>query len=102
MACKILSYFTERKGFFMKNVYRQILKTEVRKAMAASKENLGYTQAKMAETLSIDPRSYAYLASGKTMCGSLTLALFLLYCCPDYVAFLEQLRRDFRQAKDRQ
>ena len=86
----------------MKDVYRQILGTEVRRAMAESKKNLGYTQAKMAELLSINPRSYAYLTRGEILCSALTLVLFLLYCCADYTSFLEGLRSAFQQARDEQ
>ena len=56
----------------------------------------------MAELLSINPRSYAYLTRGEILCSALTLVLFLLYCCADYTSFLEGLRSAFQQARDEQ
>lgn len=37
-------------------------------------------------------RTYVDLDHGKTCCSGLTLALFLIYTCPDPMKFLEELR----------
>ena len=86
----------------MKKIYREILKEAMRDALRENKEAYHRTQAEMAERLSISVRFYAYLMSGKTMCSALTLVLFLLDCCPDHDAFLEQLRTALEHARDEQ
>ena len=86
----------------MKKIYREILKEAVRDALHENKEAYHRTQAEMADRLSISVRSYAYLMSGKTMCSALTLVLFLLDCCPDQDAFLEQLRTALERGGDEQ
>ena len=53
------------------------------------------TQAQMAVLLAMDVRSFADLDHGKSGCSGLTLACFLLYCCDDPLAFLNNLRADF-------
>lgn len=57
------------------------------------KRNL--TQAKMAQMLIMDNRSYVDLDQGKSGCSALTFALFLIYCCDDPQKFLAELKAAF-------
>ena len=50
------------------------------------------TLDKMADRLEMSTRSYADLKSGNNGCSGLTLALFLIYVCPDASEFLRKLR----------
>ncbi len=61
---------------------------------------LKLTQAEMSEILVMDPRSYADICSGKTMCGTLTFVLFLIYCCNDPVAFLKKVKIKLEEVKN--
>lgn len=47
----------------------------------------------MATLLIMDDRSYADLDHGNSCCSALTLVLYLIYCCDDPMAFLENLRK---------
>ena len=76
----------------MRNVLLDILKSYSHKAILQARSQLSLTQAQMADRLSMDTRSYVYLEHGETCCSALTLALFLIYCCPNPVKFLKELR----------
>ena len=76
----------------MRNVLLGILKSYSHKAILQARSQLSLTQAQMADRLSMDTRSYVYLEHGETCCSALTVALFLIYCCPDPVKFLKELR----------
>ncbi len=56
---------------------------------------LGLTQAKMAETLAMSQRSYAYIENGQSNCSALTTILLLLQC-PTRENFFSELERRFR------
>ena len=59
-----------------------------------------YTQAQMATVLFMDDRSYVELDHGHSCCSALTLALYLIYCCNDPIAFLDSLRKVFEADED--
>lgn len=61
---------------------------------------LGWTQARMAEALMMDVRSYCDLEHGKSGCSALTLALFLIQVCADPSLFLHELTIAFRIHQD--
>lgn len=42
----------------------------------------------MAELLAMDARSLREIEHGSASCGALSLALYLLFCCDDPIAFL--------------
>ena len=50
------------------------------------------TQAKFAELLMLDTRSYAAIEKGEYGCCALTLVMYLLYCCDDIDGFFDELR----------
>lgn len=79
----------------MRKTYHEILKTHFHKKLLRSRDQLGLTQAEMAEILAMDDRSYNDLDHGKTCCGSVTLALYLARVCDDPQEFLEELRHEF-------
>ena len=60
-----------------------------------ARRSLGWTQAKMAETLEVSERAYFKLDHGQTKCSALTLARFLIYVCSDPVEFLSELKETF-------
>ena len=60
------------------------------------------TQVQMAERLCMDERSYIDLEHGKNGCSVVTLALYLIYECPDVDTFLRELRLIFEAAKTAQ
>ena len=62
--------------------------------LVETRASLSLTQAKMAQRLAMDERSYTDLDHGKSLCSATTLVLFLLYCCADPMEFLNQLRAE--------
>ena len=82
----------------MRRIYRNVLKHHFHVHLVQIRTAYGLTQSEMAEKLSMDDRSYIDLDHGKTCCGAVTLALFLVYVCDDVQEFLEELRRAFKTA----
>lgn len=74
------------------------MKKHFHDSLLQTRDDLHLTQAKMARRLLIEERSYAALESGKSCCGALTLALFLIYCCDDPDAFLDGLRKAMEES----
>lgn len=84
----------------VREYYLDILKKIFHKTLLKTRAENGLTQAKMAEILAMDERSYVYLEHGKTCCGALTLSLFLIYCCSDAGGFLDELRKAYEKGFD--
>ena len=84
----------------MRETYLNVLKRFFYEHLIHSRYELRLTQAQMGRLLAMEERSYAYLESGKTSCGGLTLARFLIYCCEDPAAFLAELRKAFEKEAD--
>ncbi len=82
----------------MRKHLNAILKQHFYTQLMLTRSMLGYTQAKMADQLFMDDRSYIDLDHGKSCCSALTLALFLIYCCEDSAAFLHELRKAFDES----
>ena len=76
----------------MKQVYKSRIKTYIRSQFIQARDELNLTQAKMARKLLMEDRSYAAIESGESCCGTLTLVLFLVFCCKDQTACLNGLR----------
>ncbi|MGI5825682.1 MAG: hypothetical protein ACOX7J_08985 [Bacillota bacterium] len=53
----------------------------------------------MADILVMDTRSYIELDHGNNMCGTLTLVLFMLYCCQDPMILLNEIQDMFEDAE---
>ena len=76
----------------MRNHYNLILKTFFQKNLIASRNDLCISQEEMAHRLSMSSRSYVDLEHGESGCSALTLALNLVYLCPDSLKFLNELK----------
>lgn len=81
----------------MRKVYLRVLRKFFYTRLVETRALQGLTQAEMAELLVMDSRSFIDLDHGKTCCSALTLALFLIYCCPDPIAFLADLRQELEK-----
>ena len=92
--------FDERMWTSVREYYLDILKKIFHETLLKARAENGLTQAKMAEILAMDERSYVYLEHGKTCCGALTLSLFLIYCCNDAGGFLDELRKAYEKGFD--
>ena len=79
----------------MRNQYNQILKSLLQQKIIESRSDLCISQEEMAHRLSMAGRSYIDLEHGKTGGSALTLALYLIYLCPDSEAFLKELKEAF-------
>lgn len=84
----------------MRNQYRNILKKFFYEEVSRTRYDLGISQEKMAERLAMAERTYVDLDHGKTCCSEVTLALFLIYACPNPHKFLEGLRNAFETEID--
>lgn len=84
----------------MRDHYTEALKDLFRHELYRMRVNvLNITQEDMAQLLAMSCRSYVDLEHGKTNCGALTLALFLVYACENPTAFLDELREEFEKVK---
>ena len=81
----------------MRKLYAEILKLFFCKKLLQCRGSLGLSQEEMAHRLLMAPRSYIDLEHGKTCCGALTLALFLVYFCDDPMTFLTELQHAFER-----
>lgn len=72
---------------------QNVLKSFLHEQLVKTRFQLGLTQEEMAEILAMDTRSYIELDHGNNACGTLTLILFLLYCCDDPNKLLDELRK---------
>lgn len=76
----------------MRARYTQIFKDFFHQKLFRSRIDLGLTQEAMAQRLLMASRTYVDLDHGKTGCSALTLALYLIYICPNAAEFLDELR----------
>ena len=81
----------------MRNDYKLTFKRFCCEVIPRTRTALKLTQAKMAAILCMDTRSYAGIECGKNSCSGLTLALFLIYGCPDPQGFLNDLKTAFER-----
>ena len=84
----------------MRKQYISILKEVFYKHLIAARSRLELTQESMASILVMNTRNFVELDHGKSCCSSLTLSLFLIYCCPDPIAFLDELRTAYERSDD--
>ena len=83
----------------MKEAYRSELKRILCKWFGSTRITCNLTQAEMAEELLIDVRSYADIDRGISLCGTLTLVLFLIYFCPEPSYVLREIRSAFEEMR---
>ena len=81
----------------MRKQYSRILKEFFYESLIHTRHDLGITQEDMAFRLSMAPRTYIELDHGKTGCSAVTLALYLVYICPDPMLFIAGLRNAFEE-----
>lgn len=76
----------------MKEDCKRALRSFIMEQFSKARCEAHCTQAKFAEILMIDTRAYVAIENGEYGCGALTLMLFLIFCCTDVVAFVEESR----------
>lgn len=76
----------------MKNACKCELQTFMIQQLSKVRFQKKLTQQKFAELLLIDTRSYAAIEKGDYGCCALTFVMFLLFCCDDTQAFLDELK----------
>ena len=84
----------------MRKQYTEKLKKFFRKKLLLTRSQLNLTQDKMSERLAVSVRSYAELERGRSACSALTLALYLIYSCPDVETFLNELREAYESENE--
>jgi len=84
----------------MRSYYETIFKAFFHEHQTKTRTSLCLTQAEMSSRLMMDPRSYIDLDHGKVGCSGLTLARYLIYCCPDPLGFLRELYAAFESESD--
>lgn len=67
----------------MRKLLKKLFKSYFHKHLTQTRDELAWTQAKMADALAMAERSYIDLDHGKSCCSGATLALYLSYCCDD-------------------
>ena len=83
----------------MKEAYRAVLKRILCQWIGTTRVSCDMTQTEMAEELLIDVRSYADIDRGVSLCGTLTLVLFLVYSCKEPTALLSEIRTAFDEVR---
>ena len=76
----------------MRNQHSKVFKTFFHEKLFRRRTDLGISQDEMANRLEMGCRTYVDLDHGKSGCGALTFALFLIYICDDPMTFLKDLR----------
>ncbi len=84
----------------MRKYYTAILKKLLHTHLLRNRDALGISQEEMAHRLMMASRTYVDLDHGKSCCNALTLALYLIYICPDPAAFLRELRSALEEGQD--
>ena len=85
----------------MREEYNRILKKLLQEKIIESRNDLCISQEEMAHRLAMASRSYIDLEHGKTGGSALTLALYLIYLCPDSTAFLNELKDAFDNVEEK-
>ena len=75
----------------MRTYYAEIFKNYFYHELILARNTMHLTQPQMAELLDLGVRAYINLDHGKSCCSGLTLARYLVYCCPDPLRFLNGL-----------
>lgn len=70
--------------------YQKIFKEFLRNEIIQTAKEQHLTDEKIAEILKISARSYYYIKSGRNLCSSTTLVLYLANICPDTNNFINR------------
>ena len=81
----------------MRTFYADILKKHFSRRLIVARATMHLTQSQMADVLGVGIRSYTNLDHGVYGCSGLTLARYLVYCCPNPMAFLDELYAAFEE-----
>lgn len=84
----------------MRQTLEKIMKRYFISHLKATRKAQKLTQAKMAEQLCMDPRSYSDLERGVNTLGALTLIIYLYKFCPNPASVLGELWELFQEEKD--
>ena len=76
----------------MKYTCKCELRTYMSQRFAETRKEQNLSQTKFSERLMMDPRSYADLEHGECLCCTLTFVLFLVFCCKNWDALLEDVK----------
>ena len=76
------------------------LKEIFRIALIQTRDEVKLSQEEMAHRLMMATRSYIDLENGISCCSAVTFVLYLLYVCPDSMAFLNELRRALEKGQE--
>lgn len=72
--------------------HRERLRQYMADYFRRERKRLDLTQEEMAALLEIDPRSYADLERGKSLCSTPVFLLYVFRCCVDTTALMEELK----------
>ena len=75
----------------MRSYYADIFRSYFYHELIHARYDMHLTQPQMADLLKMGVRAYIDLDHGKHGCSGLTLARYLVYCCPDPMGFLDGL-----------
>ena len=82
----------------MKNSCKCALRTYMSQSLAETRKEQPLSQREFSECLMMDPCSYADLEHGECLCCTLTFVLFLMFCCKDRNAILEDMKAPILKA----
>lgn len=83
----------------MREIIQKELKSYLAKYMRETRKAQKLSQAKMAEILVMDIRSYADIENGSNLCGTVTFIHFMLYVVDDITKVFEQIAVVVEDAK---
>ena len=69
----------------MRKQYNQILKKQFRESLIHTREDLTISQEEMVYRLLLSCWTYAELERGRSCLGALTLAIYIIRICPEFV-----------------
>ena len=84
----------------MRKHIQNCLKEYFRIALIQTRDEGKLSQEEMAQRLMMATRSYIDLEHGASCCSAVTFMLYLLYVCPDPMAFLNELRHTLEKNQE--
>lgn len=84
----------------MRDTIQKALKQYLARYMRETRKSQKLSQAKMAEILVMDVRSYADIENGNSLCGTVTFIHFMLYVVADIGKAFEGIAVVVQNAKD--
>jgi len=77
----------------MRNTYTWVLRDYLSKTFTQTRRDAHLTQARFAERLMMDTRSYSDIEHAHSLCCTLTFIIFLCNICDDPIALIHDLRQ---------